>query len=451
MSPAEFGGQQQRVAERHQARLVVIPRLHRPRAQPPHQAHEAVLLADLGAPAVQVAAEGHSRRLGQEVAPEALALHELDQHGDALVVVHQSLLVAVEQGVGVHAGGVHAGDGLGDGLQVLPGGALVGAEVAVVLAGEGGAEVVLQQARGAHDQRALAGLLQDAAQPLEDVLREGALDEVPHDAGVVGAHAGFGLVLLVGPVDETVGCHEGVEHVGGQEVGGGDAQRLADLGGGLVPQDAVGQHHPGRLAADLAVADLALADLLEVFHREPFAGDVEVGELVADHGADEHHLDLLQAGVQLFAAGGRHAGDVLRLLEEHVLRRQLGVEGDQVGGLALLPEHFLDDALEVRVEQVVGEVEIGLGLAHPVEALLPDVVGLLHEGVVQPLAALRLDGLLAHLGLEGFGRDDAALEQLPPHARPDAVAQDGVLPQGEVDIEDVVGGWHGFGLIKTWA
>ena len=103
-----------------------------------------------------------------------------------------------------------------------------------------------------------------------------------------------------------------------------------------------------------------------------------------------------------FAPPLGHPFDVFCLLEEQILRRQLGVERDQVGGLAPLPQHFLDDALEVLVGQVVGEVEIRLGFADAVQPFFPDLVGLLVEGVVQPLPPLAPDRLLAHVRFEGF-------------------------------------------------
>jgi hypothetical protein len=52
--------------------------------------------ADLRRPAVQVAAEGHTRPVRQEVASILLSLDELDQDGDALVVVHQAFVVPVK-------------------------------------------------------------------------------------------------------------------------------------------------------------------------------------------------------------------------------------------------------------------------------------------------------------------------------------------------------------------
>jgi len=36
-------------------------------------------------------------------------------------------------------------------------------------------------------------------------------------------------------------------------------------------------------------------DLSQVCESKPFLGDVDIAQLVADHVADEHNLDLLQA------------------------------------------------------------------------------------------------------------------------------------------------------------
>ena len=47
---------------------------------------------------------------------------------------------------------------------------------------------------------------------------------------------------------------------------------------------------------------------------------------------------------------------------------------------------------------------------------------------------------MARFGLEIVLGDDAAFEQFLAHARTDAVSQNGILAEGQVNVEDVVGG-----------
>ena len=75
--------------------------------------------------------------------------------------------------------------------------------------------------------------------------------------------------------------------------------------------------------------------------------------------------------------------------------------------------------------------------------------------MVQASSRLGLDGLLTHIGFENLGRDDAALEKFAPHAGTDAIPQNRVLAQGEIYIQDAVGGMgrcgHGSILTKVGA
>src|SRR3990170_6107200 len=139
------------MAEGHQAGVVVADALDRPRPQPPDQTGEAVFAADVGRPAVQVAAETHSCGKGEIVAAPSLTLDHLDESRHALVVVLESPTASIKKGVGPERAGVGAGDRPGQGLQVLLGSALVGAEVAVILPGEGGPQAVFELAGRTHD------------------------------------------------------------------------------------------------------------------------------------------------------------------------------------------------------------------------------------------------------------------------------------------------------------
>ena len=132
------------------------------------------------------------------------------------------------------------------------------------------------------------------------------------------------------------------------------------LGGAASLQDAISQHHPGGFAADLAVTDLALADLLQVSHREPLAGDVEIGQLVADHGADEHHLDLLQARFEMLALRQAACVSIISACSKSIsCGASSGLKVIMSGVSPRSPTVCADDLLEILVGQVVGEVEIG--------------------------------------------------------------------------------------------
>ena len=141
-----IGRLQQRMAERHQARMIISERLHCARTQPPDQPQESILFADLRRPAIQVAAEGHTGCMRHEIFIKLLTFHELEQHGNAFIVFHQPLGVAIEQRIRVDAGGIYACNGFGQGLQVFFGRALVGAKITVVFACKGIAKIVFQQA-----------------------------------------------------------------------------------------------------------------------------------------------------------------------------------------------------------------------------------------------------------------------------------------------------------------
>ena len=86
--------------------------------------------------------------------------------------------------------------------------------------------------------------------------------------------------------------------------------------------------------------------------------------------------------------------------------------------------------------QVVGEVEIGELLANQLLATLPDVPCLFQIGLSNPLALLRLDRLVLYLLFEQLARDHAALEDLLAHLAANAVGQDRVVGQLQVDFED---------------
>ena len=166
----------------------------------------------------------------------------------------------------------------------------------------------------------LLGLRQHLLQLTHHLRRKHACFELLHDLGVFSVDLLFGLVLLVVPVHQPVHRHEKIHPVGANEVRFRHHQAAADFIVGNFVEDARCQQHAGGFAADLAVADLALVDFVQVGHGKPLLGDLDVGELIADHAPDEQHFDLAQAVLQGLALGGRLLFDGKSLLEEHALR-----------------------------------------------------------------------------------------------------------------------------------
>ncbi len=383
---------------------------------------------------------------------EALPHHPLDQDRHALVVVDQILLLAVDHRVGGEQAGVDLLDRAGQGLEVGGGGALVGAEEAVILAGEGDAEVVLQQGGGAHDQRRVAHLLQDQAQPVAEGLGDATHHVLAQDPRVLLLDLLVGHVLEVDRVTEVVGLEELIEHVAAQEVGVGHPHHISEVDGVVLVgavEDRLGQHHPPGLAADLAPADAAPVDRLEVTGREVVLGDLDEGELVAEHPLGQHDDDLSQVvpqGVPLLRGGGL---DLLGLGEEHLPGGDLRVEREEdaiAGRRPLVRQHLLHDAHEVGVREVQREVKLGQGRLDPREALLPVVLALLGQRIVEALPPLRLDRLVADLVLQRTDVDDAAVVEFLAHPTTDDVAEDRVLQQLKVDRQDLGAGPDGEGL-----
>ena len=180
----------------------------------------------------------------------------------------------------------------------------------------------------------------------------------------------------------------------------------------------------------------------QVGDREPFLGDVDVAQLVADQGADEHHLGFFQARFQRRAFSRGHAFDGESLLENQLQRGQLWV--DREGQLAktdpALAQHFPDQRLEQFVGEVLAEEQIGELVAHARQAHLPQIGWLLHR---RDCAALPIPGIWMaiwrDLSLELSLGDHPALEELAAHARANAAAEDGILAQRKVNAELTTG------------
>ena len=96
-----------------------------------------------------------------------------------LVAVQQPALGAVAQGLLAHRAGVDRRTADRKSCQPLLVRPLVGAEDALVLAGEGVAVVVLQQAAGADDDRRLPEVVEHLGELLDDVVGKVAHEDAP--------------------------------------------------------------------------------------------------------------------------------------------------------------------------------------------------------------------------------------------------------------------------------
>ncbi len=215
-------------------------------------------------PAVEVTAESHACASGKQILPEALPLHHLEEDAHPFVVILQPLGAPVEQSVGIQGGGIHQGDGAGEGFQVFARGGLVGDKNTLVFPGEGSAEVILQQAGRAYDERAFSHGSEELFQFLEDVRGKTSFFVFLLDLLELAAHCIFIFVFLVVPVHQVVERHEGVHFIRADEEGFRRFQTAEQIPGRILFQHPVRQQHPGRLATDLAASDLVPLDLEEI-------------------------------------------------------------------------------------------------------------------------------------------------------------------------------------------
>src|SRR5208283_3465287 len=108
----------------------------------------------------------------EEPVPESAAHHLLDDHGHALVVVQETVIPAVDDGVRpVHAckDGLHTLEKCSQPPILI---AKIGKKDGLVLAREGEAEAVLQVAGGTHDDGVLTDLPNELPELLQDLRRK---------------------------------------------------------------------------------------------------------------------------------------------------------------------------------------------------------------------------------------------------------------------------------------
>jgi len=127
-------------------------------------------------------------------------------------------------------------------------------------------------------------------------------------------------------VHQPVHQGEDVYQVGADVIRFGDAQVHQHLRQGGILQDAHRQCQPGCLAADLAGSNPPPVNGFEILDGQPVPRHADVGKLVADQPADEHHLDLPQARFILQPLLRGQVFNCQRLGKQQAFRRQLGIK-----------------------------------------------------------------------------------------------------------------------------
>ena len=285
-------GAQPRLPGGDQHRIVVRHAVHGARAEPRDEPDQPVAALDPGRPAELVVVERHAGAGRHPVLADPLADDLLHEDAHLLVDVDQVALGAVLERVGTEDRGVDLGDRVHQRLDPRRLRPLVAEEQALVLAGEGRAGAVLEQAGAADDDRRLAEVVEREREPLGEDRREGGVLEQLHEVRVLLPHLLDLHVLAAEHVLEVVVVDEGVDAVGGDVPGLGDLdllQQRARLG--RVLDDLLGEEQAGALAAQLAVAARRHDDLadqaVEVVDVHRVLAGVDEVELVGEEAPGE--------------------------------------------------------------------------------------------------------------------------------------------------------------------
>ena len=310
------------------AGVVVVRAVHRPRAQPKHQPDHAGGRIDALVPDIRIDRQADAGHLRVEQVAVQVARDALDQQRHLFVAVQQPALGPVAERLFAHRAGVDRLDGRDEILQPLLVRALVGAEHALVLAGEGVAVVVLQQAAGADDDRRLAEVVQHLGELLEDVVGKGPRDHPPaRFFDVVQERPPVVLFLTQPPA--AVFDQERIEHVGA------DVERIVGFqqrvpAGTRLAEDRAGQQHAHRFAADQPRADHPPPDRQHVAQRQVLLGHAQQ-PLVA---RERHPHQRAGQGHGVFGrrlAPLHRLPSLLGLVERAVPRAQAEPHGIQAG------------------------------------------------------------------------------------------------------------------------
>ena len=271
-----------RAVEVCKPRVVRRGAVHGLRAQSHHQPQHARLRVHVRIPLIRAVAVPHAGGAGHEVAAPVAAGYPLHQYGHLLVPPVQPAAEPVLQRGGVHGAGVHRAHGVLERLQPLLLGAPVHAEHRLILAREGVAEAVLQEAGGPDDEGVLPEVFQHLAELLADLVGELA-GQQPRLELVRRGEVAVGRALAYPQPPTAVGDDVGIEHIRA------DVEGIVGLAVGSVLvdlrlRDLPRQQHAAGLAADGAAADHAVPEQ-EVVRRREIGLDQPLEVFVLGHGA----------------------------------------------------------------------------------------------------------------------------------------------------------------------
>ena len=382
---------QPRLAGGDENRVVVADAVDGARAEARHQAHEPVVALDARRPAELVVAERDAGVRRQEVGADARAHHLLDHDPHLLVEVEQVALGAVLDRIGAEQRRVDLGNRVHQRAQPLALGADVGQEEALVLAGEGGAHPVLEQARAADDQRPAFEVVEGQRQPLHDLRREPRVLEHLDDVRILAANLLDLEVLPVVDVLELVVLDEAHEAVGR------DVPRLRHLDAGqqigvlAAPADDLrGQQHPGALAAQLPVArgraDDVVHQLVEVADLDVVLRGVDELEVLGEEPPRQRHPQADLHRPRQFLVLHRELVIALERLPDVGERGALVLDGLHEEARLVVLDPGLDAADDLALAQVRGgDAERVLGQRQQLlHALAPQ-----RDVVLEPLGLRR--------------------------------------------------------------
>src|SRR6185503_13611633 len=97
---------------------------------------------------------------------------------------------------------------------------------------------------------------------------------------------------------------------------------------------------------------------------------------------------------------------------------------------------FLQDVVEDLDRQVIGEVEIGQGSAHPAPAEVPLLGALFEKPVADSLTLLRENGFLFYFRVKPLWRDNSPPEEFLAHASADIRCKHGILGDQQIDFQN---------------
>ena len=208
--------------------IIVFHPVDGPRPQSRNHSQQAVLASKAGRPAELVVTERHSGQGRKEEPADAPSHDALDQDPHFLVVIQKAALGSVLNGVGTEDRRIDLSHGLRQRRQSLLLGPRIGQEKAPVFSRKGSSQAVLEKARGADDERAFPGVVQNEAElavhlgrldgMLEDLLEVGIIVPYLFDPGELQALKVLEKIVM-DEIEKAIGRDE--PRLGNKEIADG--------------------------------------------------------------------------------------------------------------------------------------------------------------------------------------------------------------------------------------